>query len=308
MAEHQPVLLDEVIEWLNINPDGLYVDGTFGRGGHTRAILKHLSPQGRVIAIDQDSEAITYAKEQLGGDERLILKQGSFADLMKITTALNMQGIVDGILLDLGVSSPQLDDARRGFSFLRDGPLDMRMDATQGQTAAEWIQRVDEKTLAFVLKEYGEERFAKHLARVIVREREKEDITTTKQLADLIEKSMPRKERYKHAATRSFQAIRIFINRELEVLESCLAQSLEVLKIGGRLVVISFHSLEDRIVKQFIQQYERDNRLPADFPVREETLKPRLKRISKAIKAGEKEVSENIRARSATLRIAEKLG
>lgn len=307
-TSHQPVLLKEAIEGLNITQDGLYIDGTFGRGGHAKAILEKLSDRGRLIAIDKDPEAVKVAQKKFGSDHRFEIEHASLAEILNIAKRHDIAGKVDGILLDLGVSSPQLEDAARGFSFMREGPLDMRMDNSQGVSAADWIKRATEKEIVFVLKELGEERFAKRVARAIVEMRAQSDFTTTKQLAEVITKAVPVREKYKHPATRSFQAIRIFINRELEELQACLEHSLEVLNVGGRLAVITFHSLEDRIVKQFVRKNERDTRYPADFPIKQAELKARLKKCGKAIKPASQEVNENVRARSATLRIVEKIG
>ncbi len=307
LEAHQPVLLNEAIESLNIHPDGIYIDGTFGRGGHAKAILDQLSNEGKLIAIDQDPDAIKIGQKQFGEDARFDIVHASFADIEKIASELKIIEKVDGILLDLGVSSPQLDDATRGFSFMRDGPLDMRMDNTQGESAADWINRADEKDIIFVLKKYGEERFAKRIANAIVNKRQEQTFTTTKQLADIVVQAIPRHEKHKHPATRSFQAIRIYINRELEALQDFLEQSLEVLKEGGRVAIITFHSLEDRIVKEFIVKKERDENYPADFPIQQDQLKPRIKKLGKAIKPTEKEIGENVRARSAKLRVMEKL-
>lgn len=305
--EHQPVLLNEAMKGLNIKPNGIYIDGTFGRGGHAKAILDQLSNEGRLIAIDQDPEAITIGLKRFGDDSRFKIVHASFAAVEKIANTLDLIEKVDGILLDLGVSSPQLDDATRGFSFTREGPLDMRMDNTQGESAADWINHAAEKEISFVLKTYGEESFSKRIANAIVNARQVKAITTTKELAAIIAKAIPKHEKHKHPATRSFQAIRIFINRELEALQLFLEQSLTVLKIGGRIAIITFHSLEDRIVKEFIVKKERDETFPADFPVRQKELKPRIKKIGKALKPNEKEIEENVRARSAKLRVMEKL-
>lgn len=305
--EHQPVLLNEVMKGLNIKPNGIYIDGTFGRGGHAKAILDQLSNEGRLIAIDQDPEAITIGLKRFGDDSRFKIVHASFAAVEKIANTLDLIAKVDGILLDLGVSSPQLDDATRGFSFMREGPLDMRMDNTQGESAADWINHAAEKEISFVLKTYGEESFSKRIANAIVNARQVKAITTTKELAAIIAKAIPKHEKHKHPATRSFQAIRIFINRELEALQLFLEQSLTVLKIGGRIAIITFHSLEDRLVKEFIVKQERDEAFPADFPVRQEELKPRIKKIGKAVKPSDEEIGKNVRARSAKLRVMEKL-
>ncbi len=302
--EHKPILLSEVIEQLMIKEDGVYVDATFGRGGHVLEILRHLGLKGRVFAMDKDPEAIKAVK--LIKDKRLRVKQGSFTTLLKWMKELNLIGKVDGVLFDLGVSSPQLEKPERGFSFLREGPLDMRMDPTCGQDAASWINSASYEEVAEVLRTYGEERFHKRIARAIVWARESTSIRTTKQLADIVAKANPKWERHKHPATRTFQAIRIFINNELQELRDCLTQCLEILGIGGRLLVISFHSLEDRIVKQFIQE-QLSGGLPSELPIKKEQLTVRLKRVGKAIKPKEREIAANPRARSAKLRVMEKI-
>jgi 16S rRNA (cytosine1402-N4)-methyltransferase len=305
---HVTVLLNEAVETLVHNPDGFYVDGTFGRGGHTALILEHLSGQGRVLAIDKDTQAIAHAAQRFGDEPRFSIAHGSFAEMEQFVTAAGVMGKVDGVLLDLGVSSPQLDDPERGFSFMQDGPLDMRMNTTVGESAAEWIARADEKEIADVIYVYGEERFSRRMARAIVVAREQAPITTTGRLAQIIAEANPAWEKGKHPATRAFQGIRIHINRELEDLERCLEQALEVLAVGGRLVVISFHSLEDRIVKRFIRKYVKgDEHLPPGIPVTQDMLNQRLKSISKAVKAGKAEVADNPRARSAVMRAAVKV-
>lgn len=305
--QHQPVLLEEVMTHLAVNPDGVYVDATFGRGGHAREILQQLSPKGRLFAIDKDPEAVAYATQHFGHDPRFAIQQGSFAQLETFLKKHSVAGLVDGILMDLGVSSPQLDTPSRGFSFLREGDLDMRMDLTQEMNAANWIATVSEVDLANVLWHYGEERFSRRIARAVVKAREEAPITTTVQLAEIVAAAIPRWEKGKHPATRSFQAIRIAVNHELDDLEQGLKQSLTVLKIRGRLLVISFHSLEDRIVKHFIREQEEGERLPARLPIKQEAIQPKMRHLGKAIKASEKETARNPRARSAVLRIAEKL-
>lgn len=303
---HHPVLLNEALAALKIREAGLYVDGTFGRGGHAREILAQIGPEGRLLAIDKDPAAISAGREAFGADPRVIFEQGSFAMLARLVAAHGWLGQVDGILLDLGVSSPQLDEAARGFSFRLEGPLDMRMDPTRAPSAAEWLAGALEAEIAQVLFEYGEERFSRRIARAIVTARETAPIETTTQLAEIVRAAIPRWEPGKDPATRSFQAIRIFINRELEDLESCLGQVIDVLRIGGRLAVISFHSLEDRIVKQFIRAEERGPEFPRGLPV-QYTHQPRLRAVGKAQRAGADEVAVNIRARSAVLRVAERV-
>lgn len=304
---HIPVMLKEVIEGLDIRPDGIYADGTFGRGGHSRAILERLGPAGRLLAMDKDPQAITWAQEQFGDDPRVTVQQGSFRELPRQVRQLGWWGQVDGILLDLGVSSPQLDDPQRGFSFREDGPLDMRMDPDAGLSAAEWLARAEEQDIAAVLREYGEERFARRIARAIIRERETAPIDTTRRLAAIVAGANPTRERNKDPATRSFQAIRIYINSELEDLKQALPAMLEALRPGGRLVVISFHSLEDRIVKRFIREQEKGDSFPPDLPITHVQMNSRLRAVGKARFPAEDEVQANPRARSAVLRIAERL-
>ena len=307
MAEHSTVLLHEAIDALVVDPDGLYVDGTFGRGGHTAELLSRLSVKGSVIAIDKDLDAIACGKALFSDDDRLSLVQGSFANLTDFVGQVGKQGCVSGVLLDLGVSSPQLDQAERGFSFLRDGPLDMRMDTSRGLSAAEWVASADEQEIASVIKEFGEERFARRMAAAIVRERAENPIERTVQLAKILADAHPAWERGKHPATKAFQAIRIFINRELADLEDLLEQVIDNLAIGGRLVVISFHSLEDRRVKRFIRDQNRGIKLPKNLPIPDVDRGVRLIKVGKAIKPSEAEVENNIRARSAVMRIAERV-
>jgi len=304
---HRPVLLDEAVAALAIRESGRYIDGTFGRGGHSAAILEELGPEGRLLAIDKDPEAVAVAEQRFAADERFSIEQGSFAMLGQFVAVRGWRGMVDGILLDLGVSSPQLDDPARGFSFLNDGPLDMRMDPGSGISAAEWLQRADENEIARVLKIFGEERYAKRIARAIVKAGSESPLTTTRQLAEVVAAAHPRWERHKHPATRAFQAIRIHINGELDDVESVLAQSVEALAPGGRLAVISFHSLEDRIAKRFIRDQARGDELPLDLPVRHVETNARMRLVGKAIKAGRDELEVNPRARSAVLRVAERL-
>jgi len=305
--EHRPVLLDEALAALKIDPGGRYVDGTFGRGGHSAAILERLGEDGRLLALDKDPAAIEVANQRFAEDKRFLIRQDSFAMMNRHVSALGWMNQVDGILLDLGVSSPQLDDASRGFSFQKEGPLDMRMNPDQGQSAAEWLKDAREQDIVTVLKEYGEERFARRIARAIVQARREKPITTTKQLAEIVAAANPAWERGKDPATRSFQAIRIYINRELDDLEQVLEQVFEILKPGGRLVVISFHSLEDRRVKRFMRDAARGDDFPPDLPVTQAQLKPRLRLVGKAVRAGEAELEQNPRARSAVMRVAERL-
>ena len=305
--EHRPVLLEESVDALAIRPDGVYVDATFGRGGHTALMLERLGPEGLVLAIDKDPQAIEAARIHFAAESRLRLHHGSFAELGEFVEACGLMGQVDGVLMDLGVSSPQLDDARRGFSFMREGPLDMRMDTSRGESAAQWLAHAKEGEIAKVLKEYGEERFSKRIARAIVAAREEGEIATTAQLAAIVAAAVPVKEKDKHPATRSFQAIRIFVNGELDDLRVCLDQVVDVLRRGGRLAVISFHSLEDRIVKRFMRDQARGDDFPPGLPVTADQLKPKLKTVGKAIRPGAEEVAANPRARSSVLRVAEKL-
>jgi len=306
-SAHLSVLLQPSVEALKIDPTGVYLDGTFGRGGHSRLILAALGAKGRLIAVDQDPQAVAYAQEVFAGDSRFSIVHGSFAMLTDVAQQAGVLGQVNGILLDLGVSSPQLDQAERGFSFTKAGPLDMRMDPTRGESAADWLARADTKEIAEVLKSYGEERHAKRIARAIVEARAEKPITSTAQLAELVSRANPAWEKGKHPATRSFQAIRIHINGELAAIEQCLDQVLDVLAPGGRLVVISFHSLEDRIVKRFMRDQAKGDRFPPGVPVRQDQLKPRLRIVGKAIRPDEDELQVNPRARSAVLRAAERL-
>lgn len=305
--QHVTVLLTEAANELMTDPNGFYVDGTFGRGGHSGLILQSLAANGRLLAIDKDLTAIATAREKFAGETRFEIAHASFADLESLITERQMTGKVSGVLLDLGVSSPQLDDAERGFSFMQDGPLDMRMNQSQGMSAADWINTASEDDISFVLKELGEERFARRMARAIVQERIRKPFVRTGHLAEVIKAANPAWEKGKHPATRAFQAIRIYVNNELSDLESVLKQAVDVLMPGGRLVVISFHSLEDRLVKRFIRQQEQGDPVPKGLPVRDEQLNRKLKSIGKAIKASDAEVNTNVRARSAVMRVAEKL-
>jgi len=306
LIDHYSVLLQESIDGLVLNSGGFYIDGTFGRGGHSREILNRLDRSGRLIAFDKDPEAIAVGQKLEAEDKRFTVIHGSFLR-MKSAVALLGGGQADGVLLDLGVSSPQLDDPERGFSFLKDGPLDMRMNNSAGPAAAEWLATAEENEIAGVLKGYGEEKFAKKIARAIVKTRDEKPITRTSELADIVSAANPKWEKNKHPATRAFQAIRIFINNELEDLEKALAESLGVLKGGGRLVVVSFHSLEDRMVKRFFRDKSRGKDFPISVPLTDEMLNKELKTIGKPIKADVDEVRENTRSRSAIMRIAERL-
>jgi 16S rRNA (cytosine1402-N4)-methyltransferase len=304
---HETVLLSEAVDALNIRADGLYVDGTFGRGGHSALIIKRLNENGRLLVIDHDPEAIIAAQTCYANDPRVKVWQGSFQHIRQALQANDLPVTVDGVLLDLGVSSPQLDDASRGFSFNKDGALDMRMNPEEGKSAAEWLQTAKEAEIANVLWQYGEERLSRRIARTIVQHRVEYPLQTTKQLAELIAGCIPKREKHKHPATRSFQAIRIHINQELTALQACLAASHECLNHAARLVIISFHSLEDRIVKRFMRTHSRPPKLPRGLPIMlDETQKPILRLIGKVHKASNVEVQRNPRSRSAVMRVAEK--
>jgi 16S rRNA (cytosine1402-N4)-methyltransferase len=303
---HQTVLLREAVEALVTRPGGCYVDGTFGRGGHSNYLLEQLDQEGRLLGVDKDLTACSVAKELELSEPRFEFFHGSFAAL---PDQLHRMGVdaVDGILLDLGVSSPQLEVAERGFSFLRDGPLDMRMDTSRGETAAQWLASAKEQDIAWVLKNYGEERFSRRIAGAIVEAREEQPIITTGRLAKLVKDANPKWEKHKHPATRAFQAIRIKVNRELDDLQDLLADSVDMLRVGGRLVVISFHSLEDRLVKRFMRDMSRGDEIPKGVPVTDSALNKRMKLVGRAIKASPEEVEGNVRSRSAVMRVAEKI-
>jgi 16S rRNA (cytosine1402-N4)-methyltransferase len=307
ITDHRPVLLDEAVAALAIRPDGVYLDGTFGRGGHSAAILAQLGPQGRLLAMDQDPQAIKAAQQKFAGDSRFQIVQRNFAELQDFVVEQGLQHKVDGVLLDIGVSSPQLDDASRGFSFLKSGPLDMRMNPDAGQSAAEWLAQVDEYDLVTVLMHLGEEKFARRIAHAIVQYRQQAEINDTVQLANIIAAAIPVKDKKKHPATKSFQAIRIYINRELEVLEHALQAAVNVLSVGGRLAVISFHSLEDRMVKRFFRDISRGPQLPKDIPIMSKDLQQPYRVVGKAIKPGMQELQQNPRARSSVLRVLERI-
>ncbi len=306
-AAHQSVLLTEAVDALQMRPGGFYVDGTFGRGGHASLILAKLNQDGRLWVMDRDPDAVAVAVKLMGDDERVTIIHAPFSSLGVKLKALDLLGAVDGILFDFGVSSPQLDEPDRGFSFQRDGVLDMRMDTTQGQTAAEWLSTVEFRDLVRVLRVYGEERFAKRIANAIIEQREISPIETTATLAKIISDAMPMHEREKHPATRSFQAIRIAINEELQEIIAVLPDALDALAIDGRLVVISFHSLEDRPVKRLLQKEAKGDDYPPELPIRADQIKPRIKLIGKPIRASEQELDGNRRARSAIMRVAQKV-
>ncbi|WP_078085698.1 16S rRNA (cytosine(1402)-N(4))-methyltransferase RsmH [Microbulbifer mangrovi] len=303
---HRSVLLREAVDALVVDPDGFYIDGTFGRGGHSALVLERLGEAGRLLAVDKDPQAIEFAGERFGSEPRFDIWHGSFADMDQ--AAAGMAGQVSGILLDLGVSSPQLDQAERGFSFMQDGPLDMRMDTSRGMSAADWVNTESEAELARVFKEYGEERFARRMAGAIVRRRVEEPFARTLDLAEVVKAANPAWEKGKHPATRVFQAIRIHVNGELDDLKAALEKSLALLKPGGRLVVISFHSLEDRIVKRFIREQEKGPQLPRGLPVMDSQIHRTLRSLGKAVKAEAEEIGDNVRSRSAVMRVAERLG
>jgi 16S rRNA (cytosine1402-N4)-methyltransferase len=305
---HQPVMLAEALDALQLRAGGRYIDATFGRGGHSRAILARLGPDGFLLALDRDPEAVAFAREAFAGEGRFQIEHRSFGELAQAAQQHGMLGCTDGVLLDLGVSSPQLDDPVRGFGFGRPGPLDMRMDPTEGISAGDWLAVASEQDIATVLKDYGEERHARRIARRIVTARRQAPITTTTELAELVATAVPRWEEGKHPATRSFQAIRIFINGELQALEAALEQVGDVLAGGGRLVVISFHSLEDRLVKRFIRRESQGPEIPRGLPLPEARRQPtRFRPVGKTTRPGRVEVEQNPRARSAIMRVAERL-
>ena len=307
MGRHTPVLLREVLEVLAIRADGRYVDATFGRGGHTAALLERLNAQGRVVALDRDPDALRAGRERFAGEARLTLRASPFSRLAALMQEMELVGRIDGVLLDLGVSSPQLDDAARGFSFAHDGPLDMRMDPQQGASAADFLARAPEHELARVIREYGEEKFAKRIARDIVAARREGPLERTSQLAELVARAVKTREPGKHPATRTFQAIRIHVNDELGELQAALDASLAVLAPGGRLAAISFHSLEDGLVKGFIQKHSQDDPVFAGLPQIPAHARAKLRRIGRAIHPSAEEVAANPRARSAVLRVAERV-
>ncbi len=304
---HQPVLLNEVLAALAIKPNGIYIDGTYGRGGHSAAVLERLNVHGRLFALDKDPEAVAAARARFESDTRFTIIQASYAALGELTERLNLAGKVNGLLLDLGLSSPQIDDPTRGFSFTHDGPLDMRINPEQGPTAAQWLLQTPEGEIAKILKTYGEERFARRIAHAIVAQTQRGAIATTAQLASLIQATVPRRERHKHPATRTFQAIRIFLNHELDELCTVLTHSLSILAAFGRLAVISFHSLEDRIVKRFIRRHSGGEPSSQGLFLAPDQTTPLLRRIGKPVRPTAAECARNPRARSAVLRVAEKL-
>ena len=307
MRHHETVLQREAVSALNVRPDGRYVDATFGRGGHARAILDILGVEGVLLALDRDPEAIAAAQELMGQDPRVIVVKTPFGALERVLVEKQLRGTANGVLFDLGVSSPQLDDPVRGFSFMRDGPLDMRMDSETTDSAADWLASATEQQIADVIYRLGEERYSRRIARAIVKVRAHMAITRTTQLAEIVKQAHPAWEKHKHPATRTFQAIRMHINNELSELTSALEAAVNNLAVGGRLVVISFHSLEDRIVKKFMAKCSKGDAFPRDVPVTAEQLCPSLKLIGRPIRPATDEVQTNNRARSAVMRVAEKL-
>lgn len=306
-SAHQTVLLQEAVEAIFSDSDGIYIDGTYGRGGHSALLLSRLSARGKLLALDRDIAAVDHAKTVNKDDLRFEIAHSNFGDMLQQVIARGWQGKVRGVLLDIGVSSPQLDDAKRGFSFMQDGPLDMRMNTAAGISAAEWINTAPVAEMTEVFREYGEERYAKRIAQAIEKTRNETPFVTTLQLAEVVSAANPAWEKHKHPATRVFQAIRIFINNELGELETALRDIQSILCSGGRIAVISFHSLEDRIVKQYFREQSRGKVLPRHIPVTGEAEGRTLKLVGKAIKASEQEVAGNPRARSAVMRVAEKL-
>lgn len=304
---HKPVLLEESVSALLVQSDGIYVDGTFGRGGHSRAILARLGAAGRLLGFDRDPEAVAVGRALAAEDGRFSIHRGSFADIGRLLDEAGIDARLNGVLLDLGVSSPQLDTPERGFSFMADGPLDMRMDPDGGESAAQWLARAEHHEIATVLREFGEERFANRIARAIVETRAQTPLRTTAQLAELVARAVPKREPGKHPATRTFQAVRIQVNGELEALRRCLDQVCDRLAVGGRLAVISFHSLEDRLVKRFIRRESRGPELPKGVPARAVEVQGRLRPVGKSVRPSTDEEAQNPRARSATLRVAERL-
>mgnify|MGYP001158548833 CR=1 FL=1 len=304
--EHKPVLLDEVIKALNIHPDGFYIDGTFGRGGHSREIIKRLGCNGRLLAFDKDPDAVMSAGMDLIQDERFEIIKGSFTMLMSYVKQHEVEEKVSGVLFDLGVSSPQLDNNERGFSFRHDGPLDMRMNPTEGESVADWLNKANETEIADVIYKYGEERASRRIAKAITSFKKNTPIDSTKRLAEIIYKTIPSKKYDIHPATKTFQAFRIFINHELDEIKEALPQATGVLCKGGRLAAISFHSLEDRIVKRFLRAQSKPKEQPPELPILQDYEDIKLKLVGKKIRPSEKEISKNPRARSALLRVAER--
>ena len=305
-STHVPVLLDEVIQALNISPDAVVVDTTYGRGGHAEEIMKRLSGSGRLLAMDRDPQAVAHARRRFGEDARVRIEHARFSRLAEVCERHGVLGRVDALLFDLGVSSPQLEEPARGFSFRHGGPLDMRMDPGTGTSAADWINRADEAELAAVIRDYGEERHARRIARAIARARERAPIADTRTLAEVVAQALPGRERHKDPATRTFQAIRLHVNRELDELDAALPQAVRALAPGGRLAVISFHSLEDRRVKRFLRAEARAPAVPRGLPPPPQPFRARLRELGRAVRPGAEELRRNPRARSAVLRVAER--
>lgn len=307
MLQHTPVLFDEVLAALDIRAGGCYLDATFGRGGHSAGILQRVGQDGRLIAIDRDPEAIRAGRDRFAADQRLTLVHSPFSRLATVVAEMGLAGRFDGVLLDLGVSSPQIDDAERGFSFAQDGPLDMRMDNRAGVSARDFLARAPEREIARVIRAYGEDRFAKRIARRIVAARHEAPIMRTAQLADIVAAAVPMREPGKHPATRTFQALRIQVNDELEEVRAALEGSLTALTAGGRLCVISFHSLEDGIVKRYMQTHSQEDPLYAGLPEVPAHARPKLRRLGRAVRPSEAEIARNPRARSAIMRVAQRV-
>ena len=305
--EHISVLPAEAVEALKIKSDGVYIDATFGRGGHSGLILEQLNDDGRLVAFDCDHQAVDHANELYGKDIRFSIARRNYSEMADVAEEFGITGGVHGVLFDLGVSSPQLDQAERGFSFDKSGPLDMRMDQDTGQPVSQWLQNASAEEVAEVFRDYGDERYAKRIARKVVEAVEAKPITDTLELAEVIKAAHPRWEKHKHPATRCFQALRIFINRELDHLKAALESCVDLLRPGGRIVVISFHSLEDRIVKRFFRGPDRNASLPRGLPIVEEETPWVLRKIGGSVRPTEREVESNPRARSSIMRIAEKV-
>jgi len=306
MPKHIPVMLDQSIDAMKILPNGTYVDATFGFGGHSKKILDSLDSDGRLYAVDKDEYAINMIREDVANDKRFTLKHGCFSELENFSREWGIHGSINGILFDLGVSSHHLDEADRGFSFNKNGPVDMRFDRSSGISACEWLETVDEQTLSYVIWKYGDERYSRRIARAIVYQRDKEKILDTDHLAKIVDRAMPRNEKHKHNATRTFQAIRIFINKELEVLKDVLSNSYNILAPKGRLVLLTYHSLEDRVIKDFLAVTDENISTPRNLPIKNEFLKKMFNIVAKSIKPGKDEVDFNPRSRSAKLNILEK--
>ena len=306
MPKHIPVMLDQSIDAMKILPSGTYVDATFGFGGHSKKILDSLDSDGRLYAVDKDEYAINMIREDVANDKRFTLKHGCFSELENFSREWGIHGSINGILFDLGVSSHHLDEADRGFSFNKNGPIDMRFDRSSGISACEWLETVDEQTLSYVIWKYGDERYSRRIARAIVYQRDKEKILDTDHLAKIVDRAMPRNEKHKHNATRTFQAIRIFINKELEVLKDVLSNSYNILAPKGRLVLLTYHSLEDRVIKDFLAVTDENISTPRNLPIKNEFLKKMFNIVAKSIKPGKDEVDFNPRSRSAKLNILEK--